>query len=214
MITWPSRARKRPAGAVSGWWCPAGPGLFPLSKYMPAPHDSTPSVASSSEVSTSCPRPVVTRAKQRELDALRREDPREQVRDRDADARRPDLVGAGEAHQPAHRLRDRVEAGPRRVGAVGAEARDAAHHETRVAPQQLGGREAERGEHARAEVLHQHVRALEQSREHVSSRRLLHVERERALAAIGGQEEVVVARRPAPGDSRPRGDSIEITSAP
>ena len=96
---------------------------------------------------------------QRELDAVRREDPREQIRDRDPDARRAALVGAGEAHQAAHGLRDRVEAGAARVRAVGAEARDAAHHEARMAAQQLGRIEAERREHAGPVVLDQHVGA-------------------------------------------------------
>src|ERR1700676_507006 len=48
---------------------------------------------------------------EREQDTLRRENSAEQIADRDADAGRTALDGAGHAHQPRHSLRDLIEAG-------------------------------------------------------------------------------------------------------
>jgi hypothetical protein len=98
---------------------------------------------------------------------------------------------------------------PLRVGPLSsvwpgrAEARDAAHDEARVALQQLRRREAERGEHARAEVLHQHVGAGDQPRQHLASLGPREIERERALAAVRTEEEVGVAGRRAGAELAP-----------
>src|SRR6185503_2508588 len=61
---------------------------------------------------------------ERELDALRREDPREKVGDRDARARRPAFGGTREAHETAHALRDLIEPRSIAVRPVGPETRD------------------------------------------------------------------------------------------
>ena len=69
---------------------------------------------------------------QRHQDAERAEQAGGQVGDRDADAHRPLARQSGDRHQPAHALRDLVEARPVGVGPVLAEAGDAAVDDARV----------------------------------------------------------------------------------
>ena len=63
---------------------------------------------------------------EREDDRLGEQQARGEVGDRDADPHRAAAGLAGDRHQPAHALRDLVDAGARRVGAALAEARDRA----------------------------------------------------------------------------------------
>ena len=62
-------------------------------------------------MSTCCPRPVFSRAIQREHDPVGGQHARDQIGDRDAHAKRRPIRIAGDAHQAALGLDDRVVAG-------------------------------------------------------------------------------------------------------
>ena len=81
----------------------------------------------------------------------------ERVADRDACAGRWPVRLAQHVAQPAHRLADRAEPGPRRVRAGLAEAGDAGEHDPRVDPGQHVVAEVPAFQRAGAEVLDQHV---------------------------------------------------------
>ena len=72
-------------------------------------------------------------------DALHGVEPRDQVRDRQADPHRRSVGGAGEPHDPAHRLHDGVvtTSGVVRLRAVAAVAADGTGDQARVALAQL-----------------------------------------------------------------------------
>ena len=95
---------------------------------------------------------------------------------------------AGEAHDPAHRLRDHVVGGALRVGSRLAEARDRRHHQPRMLALELLPAVAEPLHHARTEVLDEHVGALEQPLEHAAVGRGVEIEREALLAAVERDE--------------------------
>jgi hypothetical protein len=143
---------------------------------MPAPHASTAIIDSSSDVCTTA-RARARALEQRELDAVRGEDAREHVADRDPGARRPHLLGAGEAHEAAHALRDLVEARAQAVRTVGAEPGDPAVDELRELLGELLRREPEALHHVGAVVLHEHVEVRQDAHEQLARLGAAQVER-------------------------------------
>ncbi len=114
--------------------------------------------------------------------------PGEQVGDGRPDALGVVRPGAGDRHEPGLALRDLVVAGAPALGAVVPEAGDRQDDEARVELEQPRRREAEPVEHARAEVLEEHVRPLDERREVPAPVVALEVERHRLLAAVARHE--------------------------
>ena len=85
---------------------------------------------------------------------------------------------AGHRHQPAHALRDLVEARTVPVGAILAEARDAGQHDARIDRGQPLVVDAQAVLDVGPEVLHHHVGRLHQPAEHAQSPFALEVERQ------------------------------------
>ena len=116
--------------------------------------------------------------------AERREQSGGKIGDRNADAHRPLPRQAGNRHQPAHALRDLIEAGPVGVGPVLAEAGNAGIDQARI---DLGEGlivDAEPLLHVGAEILHHDVGLLDHALERGQSRRRLQIERHAALVAV------------------------------
>src|SRR6185295_10155216 len=136
------------------------------------------------------PRPLsgALPAQEREDDALERGHPREHIRDRRADSKGRAVRRAGQAHQAAFALDDRVVARPSAPGTVRAVPRDRGVYEAGDAAANRGPIEPEPVESARAEVLHEHVRRLEQAPQDLAPARVLEVQRDAALAAVHGEE--------------------------
>ena len=145
---------------------------------------------------------------QRRVDGAEREIRRRHVGDRAARPRRRMARHAGDAHEPAHALRDRVVAGSLRVGAGLAEA---AHRHV-----DDPGIHGAHGlvPHAKAigdaghEVLDEHVRAGGEVAEQPRAVRLLEVERDPALVPVDGGEDGAHARAP-----RARAPLAEVVAA-
>src|SRR5688572_2330522 len=116
--------------------------------------------------------------------AVRGEDAAAQVRDRDAHPQRAVPRQARHRHEAAHALRDLVEAGAGRVRAGLSEARDAGVYEARVHLRERRVIDAQAILHVGAEVLQQHVGALDQLLQHLDALRLLEVQGDRALVAV------------------------------
>ena len=134
MLMCPSVVLNTPVGMLVGWLLPACFGTSP-SISQRAPWKSSMKIcACSSEVATCWPLLRLFPLEQRHQDAERAEDAGREVGDRDADAHRPLAGQAGDRHQPAHPLRDLVEAGPVAIGAGLAEPGDAGIDELRVDP--------------------------------------------------------------------------------
>ena len=114
--------------------------------------------------------------------------PGQQVGDGYADALRVVGTGPGERHQPGLALGDLVVAGTSALGSVVAEAGDREDDEARVAAHQLLDAEAEALEDAGAEVLHQHVGALDEADQDVLVGLVLEVEGDGLLVAVRAQE--------------------------
>ena len=121
---------------------------------------------------------------QRHQDAHRAEDAGGQVGHRDADAHRALAGQAGDRHQPAHALRDLVEAGTLAIRPVLAEARDAGIDQPRIDRSQRRIVDAEAELHVGAIVLHQHVGALHQALQDRHAVGRLQIERHAALVAM------------------------------
>ena len=100
---------------------------------------------------------------QRGEDAHGAEQPGGEVGDGNADPHRALARRAGDRHQPAHALRDLIEAGPLVIGAVLAEAGDAAIDDARIDLAQALVIDAELGLHVGPEVLDHHVGLLHQA---------------------------------------------------
>src|SRR6202011_4463253 len=94
--------------------------------------------------------------------AHRTENPRAEIGDRDTDAHRPLARKPGNRHQPAHSLRNLVEAGTIGIRAVLAEARDAGVDKPRVDRAQNLVVDAQPMLDAGAIVLDQHVSTLDE----------------------------------------------------
>ena len=73
---------------------------------------------------------------QRDQNAQRREQASAEIGDRNTDAERPLPSRTGDRHQPAHALRNLVEAGPVGVRPALAEAGNAGINQTRINPRQ------------------------------------------------------------------------------
>ncbi len=114
--------------------------------------------------------------------------PGQQVRDRHADLGRGLRVRPGHRHQSGLTLRDLVVAGAATLRSVMAEAGDRQHHQRRVEFGQPRHGEAESVEHARPEVLQQHVTAPDEFGQRVPPVLALQVEHDRLLVAVAGQE--------------------------
>ena len=125
---------------------------------------------------------------QRGHHAVRAVHPGEQVADRYADPLRVVGSGAGERHQAGLALGDLVVAGATALGAVVAEAGDRQHHEARVALHERVDPEPEALEDAGAEVLDEHVGAVDELQQHLAVGLGLEVEGDGLLVAVGGEE--------------------------
>ena len=131
---------------------------------------------------------------QRDQDAERREQPGAEIGDRNADAHRPLPRQAGDRHQPAHALRDLIEARPVGIGAVLAEAGNAGIDDARI---DLGERlvvDAEPLLHVGAEILHHDVGLLDHALERGEPFGRLQIERHAALVAVQVLKVAALAR--------------------
>ena len=138
---------------------------------------------------------------QRREDADRRPLAGREVDQGDADAHGRAVAFAGDAHQAARRLHQRVVARPvgeRAGSAVGA---DRAVDESRIARAQRLGAEAARLGKAGAKALHEHVCLVDEAQHDVDF--LREVDDERALAGVRREEQraVPVDERRPPGAS-------------
>ena len=118
---------------------------------------------------------------------------RGQVVDRNADAHRPLARQAGDRHQPAHALRDLIDAGAMAVRPVLAEAADAAVDDARVDRLHVVVRHLQPVLHLGAHVLDDDVGGLHQAHERRVALRRLQVQRHRALVAVQVLEVEAVA---------------------
>ena len=110
-----------------------------------------------------------------------------------ADAHRAAAGLAGDRHQPAHALRDLVDAGTRRVGAGLAEARDRAVDDLRIDLLDRLVVDLEAVLHVGAVVLDDHVGLLRELHEDRVAFLALEVERDRLLVAVQVLEVEAVA---------------------
>ena len=118
------------------------------------------------------------------MTAERGEQAARHVVDRGAGAHRRPLRVAGHRHQPAHALRDLVEAGAVAVGAVLAEARDRGEDDARIDLRERFVVDPQPVLDVGPEVLDDHVGLLDQSQQQRVSRVGLQVDRDRALVAV------------------------------
>ncbi len=121
---------------------------------------------------------------QRDEDAEREVEAGGEVRHRDAHARRLGARQPGDAHQPAHALRDLVDATALGVRARLPEAGDRAEHDAWVAGVDRLVVEAEARLHRRAHVLDQDVGGVDQPEQQLTPLFRLEVEGQRALVAV------------------------------
>ena len=131
---------------------------------------------------------------QRGEDADGAEQPGREVRHGNADPHRALARRAGDRHQPAHALRDLIEAGALVIGAILAEAGDAAIDDARIDLAHALVIDAELGLHVGAEILDDDIGLLRQAPEHLEALWILQVERHRALVAVQVLEVGTVAR--------------------
>ena len=127
-------------------------------------------------------------------DAERCEQSGAQVGHRNTDAHRPVSRQAGDRHQPAHALRDLVEAGPVSVRPILAEAGDAGVDEARIDARQRLVVDAQALLHAGPEILHDHVRLPHHALERGEAFRRLEIQRQAALVAMQVLEVGALAR--------------------
>ena len=121
---------------------------------------------------------------QRGEDADGAEQPGGEVGDGDADPHRALAGRAGDRHQPAHALRDLIEARPLVVGAVLAEAGDAAIDDARVDLAQALIVDAELCLHVGTKILDHDVGLLGEPLEHFEALGVLQVQRHGPLVAV------------------------------
>ena len=141
-------------------------------------------MASSSEVCTHLPSPVSLALQQRDEDALRQEDARAEVGDRDAHAHRTLAGQPRDRHQAAHTLGDLIHARPVAIRPALAEAGDAAVDEPRVDRAQLVVVDPEPTLDVGAVVLDDHVGVLRELLEDRHALGLAQVQRDAALVAV------------------------------
>ena len=131
---------------------------------------------------------------QRHQDADRGIQPGAHVDDRGAQPHRPGGGVAVHAHEPGHRLQDRVVAGQSAQRTIAAEAGNAAMDQAgKPLRQHLVIAEAPFLHRAGLEVLDQHVGALQQPQQDRLARRLAEIERDRAFVAVDADEIAGVA---------------------
>ena len=121
---------------------------------------------------------------QRDQNAERAKQPRAEIGDGNADAHRPLPGQAGDRHQPAHALRDLVEARPIGVGTGLPEAGNAGIDELRIDLAQLRIVDAEPPFHVRAKIFDHHVGLLDHALERRQGFGGLEIERHAALVAV------------------------------
>ena len=144
-------------------------------------------MASNMEIEIAAPSPVLLARDQRLEDGLVGVHPGGDVADRDADARR--RVGRpGDRGEPGLGLDQHVVGLARGVGAVLAVAGDRADDQPRMRAAQLVEREAELGDRAGLEVLHEHVGPGEHRRQHGLVVIAGEIEHQRFLAAVEPDE--------------------------
>ena len=107
-----------------------------------------------------------------------------EIGDGDADPHRALARRAGDRHQPAHTLRDLIEARPLVVGAVLAEAGDAAIDDARVDLAQALIVDAELCLDVGTKILDHDVGLLGEALEHFEARRVLQVQRHGPFVAV------------------------------
>ena len=107
-----------------------------------------------------------------------------EVGNRNADAHGPLSRKSGDRHQPAHALRDLVEAGTFAVRPVLTEARDACIDQPRIDRSQVRIVDTEAKFHIRAVVLHQYVGVAHQALQDRHALCGLQVERHAAFVAV------------------------------
>ena len=139
--------------------------------------------------------------------------PAQQIRDRNTDAHRALPRQAGDRHQPAHALRDLVEARPVGVGPVLAEARNARIDEARIDRGERRVVDAEPLLHVGAVVLHHDVGLRGHLLQHRDAFGRLQVQRDRALVAVQVLEVRTLARaaQPSPEVAKGSAGMIEVT---
>ena len=121
---------------------------------------------------------------QRGEDTHGAEQPGGEVGDGDADPHRALARRAGDRHQPAHALRDLIEARPLVVGAVLAEAGDAAIDDARVDLAQALIVDAEFCLHVGTKIFDHDVGLFRQPLEHFKALGVLQVQRHGPLVAV------------------------------
>jgi hypothetical protein len=131
---------------------------------------------------------------QRDQDAERAEEAGGEVGQRNSDAHRPLAGQAGDRHEAAHALGDLVEARPRAVGAVLAEAGDAGVDDPGIDRPEIGIGDAEAVLHVGAEVLDDDVGPGDQALEERDAGGRLQIQGQRALVAVEVHEVGAVAR--------------------
>jgi hypothetical protein len=146
---------------------------------------------------------AVTRA-QRRQDADDGEQRGAEVGDRHAHLHGLAAVGAGRAHDPAHRLRHEIAPLAPRVRATGAEGRDRTGDEPRVRGGEGVGLDAGPPRGLRGAVLDEDVGRRPQALQQRDAGRPLEIDREAALVAVHGQEPGGCAGRPLPLEPRRR----------
>ena len=117
-----------------------------------------------------------------------------QIGDRNTDAIRPVPRRASDRHQPAHALRDLIEARAAGIGAILAKAGNAGVNQPRIDARQRLVIDAEALFHVRAKILDHHVGFLDQPLERREPLRRLQVDGDAPLVAVQIHEVRVVAR--------------------
>ena len=121
---------------------------------------------------------------QRQHDAVGQQDARGGVVDRDADPHRPLPRQAGDRHQPAHALRDLIDAGAALIRPVLPEPRDRAVDDARIDLAHGLVIDAEPVLDGRFEVLDDDIGLLDELEEDFLPLRAFQVERQRPLVAV------------------------------
>src|SRR5579875_428941 len=129
---------------------------------------------------------------QRQQNPLHREDPAQQIADRDTGPRWTALDRAGHAHQAGHALGYLIEARIVAQRPGRAEARNTATDDARIARRQLVVTEADFLDDAGAEIVDQDVGRVGQAAQNPQSLLLLDIEHDAFFRAIAAQEEVIV----------------------
>ena len=127
---------------------------------------------------------------------MRREQAGGKVGDRNADPHRPLAGLPGDRHQPAHALRDLIEAGPLGVGSALAETGNAGIDDARVELRERLVVDAQPFLHAGAEILDDDVGLFDHPLEGREAFRRLEIERHAALVAVQVLEIGTFARPP------------------